>query len=88
MQDTTQETVTKVIVQEKPKSAIAALILSVLFGPLGLLYASVKGGIVMILVSLVVVPFSFGIGAPLVWLVSIIWALVAATSDTTPSERA
>jgi hypothetical protein len=69
------------------KNMAAAVILALLFGGVGLLYASIVGGIVMFLIEFLVgvfVVFTMGIGAlalpvilPLVHLATIIWAIVA-----------
>ncbi|WP_215843307.1 hypothetical protein HHS34_005530 [Acidithiobacillus montserratensis] len=72
-----------IIIQAQPKSMAAGLILTFLFGPLGLFYASVTGGIVLLVVGIIfgiIAVFTFGLGAillPLVWVASMIWAAVA-----------
>lgn len=83
MSDTEKSTVVNVTVNAPGKSMAAAIILTFLFGPLGLFYASVTGGLVLLLVDLVAIPVSFltlGVGAivfPIVWILSIIWAVLA-----------
>lgn len=65
------------------KSIILALILAFLFGPLGLLYATLGGAlflIVFFLVLLVVMPVAVVALAPVFWGLSIIMAVVA-TAD-------
>jgi energy-coupling factor transporter transmembrane protein EcfT len=70
---------------QNPKNAALAFVLAFLFGPLGLLYASVTGGIILILVSIALIPASFltfglaSIGFPLVWIASMVWAVIAAS---------
>jgi hypothetical protein len=66
-----------VIVSSSEKSMVAAILLSLIFGPLGLLYASVTGGIVMLLVSIVVGLFTLGFGLLVTFPICIIWAVVA-----------
>jgi hypothetical protein len=70
----------QVIMIAKPKSVGVAFLLSFLFGPLGLLYASVAGGLIMFFAAIImffVVPV---IGPLLVWVGCIIWAVVAANN--------
>jgi hypothetical protein len=67
-----------VIVVGKQKSVGVAFLLSFLFGPLGLLYASVTGGIIMFILGIIIGIITLGFGLILVWIGSIIWAVVAA----------
>ena len=69
----------KVVVIGNQKSAGVAFILAFLFGPLGLFYASVPGGFIMLLVSFIGILFF-----PLLfiaWIGSIIWAVVAVSNQ-------
>ena len=68
------------IVINPQKSTGVALALTFFFGPLGLLYASVPGGIIMLVLTVVVGIFTLGIGAILGWIISMIWAVVAVNS--------
>lgn len=86
MPDENQNT-TKVIVTKAPKSAIAAFFLTFLFGPLGLLYASIGGGIFLILCAIVLVPLTGGLAALLLWPVAVIWGVMAAMVSK-PGSRA
>lgn len=76
-------TTVNVTISAPRKSLAVAVILAVFFGPLGLLYASVAGGLTMLVIDIVVIVISFmtfGFGAilfPLVWIASIIWAILA-----------
>lgn len=66
-----------------PKSVGVAFLLAFLFGPLGLLYASVSGGIVMIFVMFVAAFLSvvtLGLPMFLGWFACVVWACVAANS--------
>ncbi len=67
-----------VVIVGKQKSVGVAFLLAFLFGPLGLLYASVTGGIVMFLVGILIAIVTFGFGIIFVWIGCIIWAVVAA----------
>jgi hypothetical protein len=69
-----------IIIVGKQKSVGVAFILAFFFGPLGLLYASVTGGIVMIILGVIISIVTLGFGLIVVWIVCIIWAIVAANS--------
>lgn len=62
------------------KSMAMAIILAIIFGPLGLMYASVMGGVVMLILTFVVAIFTLGFGAFLMWPVCVAWAAVATNS--------
>ena len=62
------------------KSTGMAVLLAFLFGPLGLFYASVVGGVVMLLFGGVIIVFTAGIGAILVWPICMIWAAIATSA--------
>ena len=66
-----------VIIAQAPKSMGIAILLTVLVGPLGLLYSTVKGGIIMIVVGFVVGFLTLGLGALITWPVAIVWAYIA-----------
>jgi hypothetical protein len=62
------------------KSVGLAVLLAFLFGPLGMLYATVPGAIAMFVLGLLIVIPTAGIGLLFTWLVGIIWAGAAASS--------
>ena len=68
------------------KSMGMGILLTFLFGPLGLLYATVGGGIVMIILTIVVGIITLGLGFILGWLISIIWAAVSISSHNSKSD--
>jgi hypothetical protein len=76
--ETNSTTHTNIIIVGKQKSVGAAFILAFFFGPLGLLYASIVGGIVMFVAALILFFLLPIIGPILVWIGTIIWAVVAA----------
>lgn len=59
------------------KNIAAALLFSVFLGPVGLLYASLYGGIVMILVGFIVVSAQYPVPIIMAWLISCIWSVAA-----------
>lgn len=78
MTDTTAAaTRTNVVVVGTKKSMTVGLVLTILFGPLGLLYASVLGGILMVLATFVIGSATLGLGFLLGWAGSILWAIIA-----------
>ncbi len=61
------------------KSVGAALVLTFLFGPFGLFYASVLGGVVMLCFALFIGIVTFGLALPVAWFGSMIWGAIAAS---------
>ena len=57
-----------------------AVLLAVLFGPLGLFYSTFWGGLFMTFVCMVVGVGTVGVGLLFAWPVCILWAYVAASS--------
>lgn len=82
----TQQTSRTVIVAQK-KGMGVALILSILFGPLGLLYASVLGGILLMILAVVGGFFTLGVGAIVAWVLSPIWAIFAVLGHNRKVDR-
>lgn len=69
-----------VVVQAAGKSMVVAILLAIFFGPLGMLYSTVSGGVIMIVISLVIGFITLGFGIFLTWPVCVIWAAVATNS--------
>lgn len=59
------------------KSTAVALLFSVIFGPVGLLYASFWGGFIMILIGIVVISNHYFFPMLLCWLICCIWSVGA-----------
>ena len=72
------EQVQRVIVVSAPKSVGIAIILTVLFGPLGMFYSTIVGAIIMTIISLIVVLMTAGLGWFLTLPVCVIWGALAA----------
>jgi uncharacterized membrane protein YdbT with pleckstrin-like domain len=62
------------------KSVALSFILAFFFGPLGMLYSTVAGGLIMLMVSILVGCLTLGSGLLITWPICIIWAMVAASS--------
>ena len=67
----------QVVVTVSTKSVGIAILLCVIFGPLGMFYSTVMGAIIMLIVSLIVAVVTAGFGLFLTWPVSIIWGALA-----------
>jgi hypothetical protein len=65
------------IVVVQAKSTGLAIVLAVLFGPIGLLYSTVMGAAVMFIVNIIVAVVTVGFGLLLTWPICGIWAFVA-----------
>ncbi len=65
------------IVVTPTKSMGISLILTFLFGPLGMLYSTVGGGLVMIVVSVILAFFTLGFSLLITWPISILWGAMA-----------
>jgi hypothetical protein len=59
------------------KSVAGALCFSVFLGPVGLLYASTLGGIMMILLAFVSISGKLFVTLSIVWLVCCVWSVIA-----------
>lgn len=62
------------------KNVGLAVLLAFLFGPLGMLYATVAGAIVMFFVNIVVAVLTLGLGLFITFPLGILWAGLAASS--------
>jgi hypothetical protein len=63
------------------KSVGAALLLTFLFGPLGLFYVSVLAACLMIVVTIFLGIITLGFGLPVAWCACMIWGGVAASNQ-------
>lgn len=62
------------------KSSGIAVLLTILFGPIGMFYSTIIGALIMLPVSIVVGFFTAGLGLLVTWPICIIWAAMAASS--------
>lgn len=60
------------------KSILLAFVLTFFFGPFGMLYSTVVGGIIMLVVCLIFGAMTLGFGLVVLWPICIIWGTVAA----------
>ena len=59
------------------KNLTTSLLFSVFLGPLGLLYASARGGIIMLVIGFVVISCRFPVPIIIMWLSCSIWSVLA-----------
>lgn len=71
---------TTVIQVGTQKSVAAAVLLALFFGPLGMLYATIPGALIMIVVSIIIVVPTLGLGLLITLPICAIWAGIAANS--------
>jgi hypothetical protein len=80
MNEQTNNTPTHIVVTST-KSVGISLILTILFGPLGMLYSTIWGGIIMIVISFIVGLLTMGMGLFITWPISIIWGAMAVSGS-------
>ncbi|MBK7886744.1 MAG: TM2 domain-containing protein [Bacteroidetes bacterium] len=71
-----------IVTIQSQKSMTTALLLSFFFGPLGMLYSTITGALIMFLLSVLAALFTFGIGLFFTWPVCMVWAAVAARNKS------
>jgi hypothetical protein len=71
---------TTVIQVSSPKSVAGAVLLALFFGPLGMLYATVPGALIMFVISLMVALATLGLGLLITLPICAIWAGIAASN--------
>jgi hypothetical protein len=62
------------------KNTAVALLFSVFFGPVGLLYASWRGGALMVLIMIFMFSNKYFFLALVIWLICCIWSVAAVES--------
>ena len=76
-----------IVVQIQPKNLAIAVILTLVFGPLGMFYATIPGGIVMGVINLLIMIISFltlGIGSIFflfTWPICLIWTILSVNAQ-------
>lgn len=66
------------VVPVERKSVGLAFLLTLVFGPLGMLYTTVGGAIVMFIVASVLIPLTGGLAAVVIWPICMLWGCMAA----------
>ena len=73
----------QVIVTRNTKNVGIALILTFIFGSLGMFYSTVKGGLIMMIIQALLIIFTLGVGFFFIFLLNpicMIWAAISANS--------
>lgn len=71
---------TTVIQVGNPKSVLGAVLLALFFGPLGMIYSTAVGALVMFVVNLIVIIPTLGLGLILTIPLGAVWAGIAASN--------
>jgi hypothetical protein len=66
------------VVVQSTKSVGVSLILTFLFGSLGMLYSTVIGAIIMIVIELIIGVLTFGLGLIFTHAICMVWGAIAA----------
>ena len=69
-----------VVVVAPQKSVGIAVILAFFFGPIGMLYSTIAGALVMFVANLLAIFLTAGLGLVVTWPIGLVWAGVAASS--------
>ncbi len=69
------------------KSVAVALLFCIVLGPIGLLYSSVAGGVVMMMIGLLIVRTKLMGLVLLTWLISCVWGVAAVNKYNTKIIR-
>lgn len=69
------------IVVTSTKSVAISIIFTFLFGPLGLLYSTVSGGIIMIVIGIILFVLTAGLGLISTWPICMIWGVIAVSNS-------
>ena len=70
----------QVIIVGAPKSVGISVLLTLIFGPLGMLYSTVMGAIIMMIISAIAAVLTFGFGLFVTWPICVVWGALAASS--------
>lgn len=70
----------QVVVVVLQKSVGISVLLTFLFGPLGMFYSTIMGAIIMMVISIIIGFVTFGFGILLTWPICMIWGAIAASS--------
>jgi hypothetical protein len=70
----------RIVVVAPTKSIGISIILTFLFGPLGMFYSTIVGGAIMLVLSLVIAFVTLGFGLLITWPICVIWGALATKS--------
>ena len=70
----------QVTVVTQTKNMGVAIILTVLFGPLGMFYSTIVGAVVMSILSAIIGLLTAGFGLVITWPICVVWAAIATSN--------
>lgn len=70
----------QIVVVGAQKSLGASILLTLFFGPLGLMYSTLTGGLIMLVLSVIIGIFTLGFGLIFTQIICVIWGIVAVNS--------
>lgn len=70
----------QVTVVTQTKNMGVAIILTVLFGPLGMFYSTIVGAVVMSILSAIIGLLTAGLGLVITWPICVVWAAIATSN--------
>ena len=70
------------------KSVGMGVLLTLLFGPFGLLYASIAGGLLMMVISVIVAIATLGFGLIFMWIICVVMAIASINSHNDKIDQA
>ena len=70
----------QIIVTRSTKSVGIGLLLTFIFGPIGMLYGTIWGGFIMMVANLVIGIPTFGLGLLFTWPIQLIWVALSIRS--------
>lgn len=77
IEQVTSEPKPQIVITKSPKSMGISLILTALFGSLGMFYSTIIGAIVMLVVEAIILFITFGFGVLLTHPICMIWGALA-----------
>ncbi|MCR5756429.1 MAG: hypothetical protein K6F95_00770 [Selenomonas sp.] len=78
MENTTEtQTPVQVVITKSEKNMGLSIVLTALFGPLGLFYSSIIGGFIMLVISFVGALITLGVSLIITWPLCILWAYLS-----------
>lgn len=74
--------------KQEEKSVALALVLTWFFGPFGMFYSTILGGVVMLIADVILGTLTFGLFLIIAWPVQMVWAAIAASNANKASMPA
>ena len=75
-----------IIINNNNKSVGLSLLLTFFFGPFGMLYSTITGFFIMLILCFVIGLFTLGFGLILLWPIQMIWGAMAVSSHNSKNK--